>query len=166
MMLSKQWTPGWWVAVFFAVLGTLLGVASSAALASAPQGEIDVSPEATPEIRQVKPNQAAAGEVVTVVISGQNFSRGAYVSFSTPTVNVLSTRRVNATELEAELAVGKRAPAGTVSLYVSNPASVVAEAAFSISGGAAPATARPGLRGAAHRGQPACPFARCSRALN
>jgi predicted Fe-Mo cluster-binding NifX family protein/predicted RNA-binding protein YlxR (DUF448 family) len=149
MMLSKQWTPGWWVAVFFAVLGTLVGVASSAALASAPQGEIDVSPEATPEIRQVKPNQAAAGEVVTIVISGQNFSRGAYVSFSTPTIDVISARRVNATELEAKVAVGKRASAGTVSLYVSNPASVVAEAAFGISGGAAPATAPPAFTAAA-----------------
>jgi hypothetical protein len=140
-MLSKRWTPGWWVAVFFAVLGTLVGVVSSAALAAAPQGEIDVSPEATPEIRQVKPNQVAAGEVVTIVISGQNFSRGAYVSFSTPTINVISTRRVSATELEAKLAVGKRAPTGTISLYVSNPASAVAEAPFTMAGAAAPAPA-------------------------
>jgi hypothetical protein len=149
MTRSDRWIPGWWGVTFFAVLGTLAGVASSAALAAAPQGEIDVSPEATPEIRQVKPNQAAAGEAVTIVISGQNFSRGVYVSFSTPTINVISTRRVSATELEAKLAVGKRAPTGTISLYVSNPASVVAEAAFSISGGAAPATAPPASTAAA-----------------
>ena len=140
MMRSNRWTPGWWESALSATLGALVSIGLPAALAAAPQGEIDVSPQATPEIRQVKPNQAAAGEEVTIVIDGQNFSRGVYVSFSTPAVHVVSTRRASATQIEAKLAVGKRAPAGTVSLYVSNPASVVAEAAFIISGGAAPAT--------------------------
>jgi hypothetical protein len=141
MMRSNRWTPGWWVATFFAVLGTLVGIAASAALAAAPQGEIDVSPGATPEIRQVRPNEATAGDEVMVVIEGQNFSRGAYVSFSTPAVHVVTTRRVDATKLETKLAVSKKAQSGTVSLFVSNPASAVAEAPFAIAGGAGAAAA-------------------------
>lgn len=125
-------------------LGAMVSVALPAALAAVtPQAEIDASPEATPEIRQVKPNQAMAGDEVTVVIDGQNFSRGAYVSFSTPAVHVVSTRRADATKLETKLAVSKKAPSGTVSLYVSNPASAVAEAPFTIAGGAAPVAAPP-----------------------
>jgi predicted RNA-binding protein YlxR (DUF448 family) len=114
----------------------MVSVALPAALAGVtPQAEIDVAPEATPEIRQVKPNQATAGEEVTVVIDGQNFSRGAYVSSSTPAVHVISTRRADATKLETKLAVSKKAPSGTISLYVSNPASAVAEAPFTIACG-------------------------------
>ena len=145
MMRSNRWTPGWWESALSATLGALVSIGLPAALAAAPQGEIDVSPQATPEIRQVKPNQAAAGEEVTIVIDGQNFSRGVYVSFSTPTVHVVSTRRASATQMEAKLAVGKRAPAGTVSLYVSNPASAVAEAAFTIAGAAAAPAAPPSV---------------------
>ena len=142
MMRSNRGTRGGWESALSATLAALVGMAIPGALAATPQGEIDVSPEATPEIRQVKPNQAAAGEEVTLVIDGQNFSRGAYVSFSTPAVHVVSTRRASATQLETKLAVGTRAPAGTVSLYVSNPASAVAEAAFTIAGAAtAPAAA-------------------------
>jgi len=107
--------------------------------AAASQTDVDVSPEATPEIRQVKPHQAAAGDEVTVIIEGKNYSPGAYVSFSTPAVHVISTRRASATELEAKVAVGRKAESGTISLYVSNPASSVAEAPFIITGGAAPA---------------------------
>jgi len=107
--------------------------------AAASQTDVDVSPEATPEIRQVKPNQAAAGDEVTVIIEGKNYSPGAYVSFSTPAVHAVSTRRASATELEAKVAVGRKAESGTISLYVSNPASSVAEAPFIITGGTAPA---------------------------
>lgn len=96
------------------------------------QGEVDVSPEATPEVRQVRPDQAAAGAEVVVAIEGNNFSRGAYVSFSNPMVQVVSTRRVSATELQTKLAIAKKAQPGTVSLYVSNPAGAVAEVPFSI----------------------------------
>ena len=109
--------------------------------AAAPQTETDVSPEATPEIRQVKPGQAGAGDEVTVIIEGKNFSAGAYVSFSTPAVHAIATKRGSATQLESRVTVGKKAEAGTVSLFVSNPASSVAEAPFTITGGAAPAEA-------------------------
>lgn len=129
MTRSNRCTPGWRGIALFAALAALGGMAFPGALpAAAPQGEIDVSPEATPEIRQVKPSQAAVGEEVSVVIEGQNFSRGAYVAFSTPAVHVVSTRRASATKLEAKVAIGKKAQPGTVSLYVSNPASSVAEA--------------------------------------
>jgi hypothetical protein len=138
----------------------MVSVALPAALAAVtPQAETDVSPEATPEIRQVKPNQAAAGEEVTVVIDGQSFSRGAYVSFSTPAVHVISTRRADATKLETKLAVSKKAPSGTISLYVSNPASAVAEAPFTIAGGAAPVAAPPAAPAAAMPTPPAPPAA-------
>jgi hypothetical protein len=104
---------------------------------------VDVSPEATPQIRQVKPNQAAVGGEVTVTIEGRNFSRGAYVSFTNPAVHVVSTRWISATQLETKLAISPKAVAGTLSLYVSNPASSVAEAPFTIAGGAALPAAPP-----------------------
>src|SRR3990172_9296898 len=85
--------------------------------AAAPQTETDVSPEATPEIRQVKPGQAGAGDEVTVIIEGKNFSAGAYVSFSTPAVHAIATKRASATQLESRVTVGKKAEAGTVSLF-------------------------------------------------
>jgi predicted RNA-binding protein YlxR (DUF448 family) len=142
MTHSSRLTPGWRDVALLAALAALGGMAFAVALpAAVPQGEIDVSPEATPEIRQVKPSQAAVGEEVSVVIEGQNFSRGAYVAFSTPAVHVISTRRASATKLEAKVAIGKKAQPGTVSLYVSNPASSVAEVPFTIAGGAAPAAA-------------------------
>jgi hypothetical protein len=130
---------GW---IIFGLAG-LLNAGGLRASACALQGETDVSPEATPQIQQVKPNQAAAGEEVTVTIEGRNFSRGAYVSFTNPAVHVVSTRRVSATQLEAQLAISRKAQAGTVSLFVSNPASSVAEAPFTIAGGAAPPAVPP-----------------------
>jgi hypothetical protein len=134
--MQKANPPGikarWKIPVFFilAVLTACLAPASSTAAAA--QAETDVSPQATPEIQQVKPTQAAAGEEVTLTIDGRNFSRGAYVSFTDPSVRVLSTRRISATQLEAKLAIGGKATAGTTSLYVSNPASSVAAAPFAI----------------------------------
>lgn len=117
--------------------------AAGSAAAAAAQAETDVSPEATPEIRQVKPNQAAPGEEVTLTIDGRSFARGVYVSFTNPAVHVVSTRRISATQLEAKLAVESKAAAGTVSLYVSNPASPVAETPFTIAGAASPAAPPP-----------------------
>lgn len=118
------------------MLASLLGVggmrASHAVARPLPQSEVDVPPDAAPEIQQVKPNQAAPGDELTLVIDGKNFSAGAYVSFSNPTVHVISTRRVSATQLETRLAVGKKAQPGTLSLFVSNPASSVAEAPFTV----------------------------------
>ncbi len=123
----REWALG--------VAGVLVAaVAVPAAFASpvpaAAQDEI--SPEAAPSISQVQPTQAAAGEELTVRIGGQSFSRGAYVSFSNPAVRVVSTKRVNPSELEVKLAVGRIAQPGPVRLYVSNPAGAVAETPFTI----------------------------------
>jgi len=115
--------------------GGLAGVALPA--------EEDIPPDATPEIQQLNPSQAAAGDEVTVVIEGRNFSAGVYVSFTTPSIHVVSTRRVSGTELEVKLAISKKAQPGAFSLYVSNPASSVAEAAFTIATAAVPAPAAP-----------------------
>jgi hypothetical protein len=131
----ESWKDSAGKAVLTGIL--LLGL-PAAPSAVAPQTGAEVSPEAAPEIRQVKPPQAAAGEEVTVIVEGRNFSPGAYVSFSTPAVRVLSTRRVSPTEVEARIAVGKKAPSGAMTLFVSNSASVVAEAAFTVTGGPAP----------------------------
>lgn len=124
-----------------ALIGALLLALPTVLCAAAPQTETDISPEATPEIRQVKPGQAGAGDEVTVIIEGKNFSAGAYVSFSTPAVHAIATKRASATQLESRVGVGKKAAAGTVSLFVSNPASTVAEAPFTVTGGSAPAAA-------------------------
>jgi hypothetical protein len=103
-----------------------------------PQEEIP--PDATPQVQRVNPSQAAAGAEVTIVVEGQNFSPGAYVSFTNPAIHVVSTRRVSGTQLEVMLAISRKASPGAVSLYVSNPASSAAEAAFTI---VAAATAAP-----------------------
>lgn len=125
------------------VIGVLVVALPAVLRAASPQTDTDVSPEATPEIRQVTPSQAGAGDEVTVIVEGKNFAAGAYVSFSTPTVHAIITKRASATQLEARVVVGKKAEGGTVSLFVSNPASSVAEAPFTITGGAAPAEAPP-----------------------
>jgi hypothetical protein len=123
------------------LVGVLLLWLPAAMVANAPQADSEASPEAAPVIHQIKPSQAAAGDEVTVAVEGKGFSQGAYISFSTPAVRAVSTRRVSSTELEARIAVGKKAASGTISLFVSNPASTVAEAPFTITGGAAPAEA-------------------------
>ena len=119
--------------LFFSVFLALAGIAWAGAEARfLAQTEAEVQPDATPQIQEVKPNQAAVGDEVTVTIGGQNFSSGAYVSFSDPRVQVVSTRRISATQLETHLAIGKKARPGAVTLYVSNPASTVAETPFTI----------------------------------
>ena len=143
------------------VIGVLVVALPAVLRAALPQTETDVSPEATPEIRHVKPSQAAAGDEVTVIVEGKNFAAGAYVSFSTPTVHAIVTKRTSATQLEARVAVGKKAEGGTVSLFVSNPASSVAEAPFTITGGAAPAEA-PASRPAEVPAPPMPPVAQAS----
>ncbi len=94
----------------------------------------DVPPEATPFIKLIKPAQGAPGEELTVVVEGQNFSEGAYVSFSDPAVHAVSTRRVSATELEAKVQIGKKARPGAIALSVSNPASIASQETFRITG--------------------------------
>ncbi|MFB3921436.1 MAG: hypothetical protein ACE145_06915 [Terriglobia bacterium] len=128
--LTNWFTP---VAVFILVL-------PYSVKGAARQADTEVSPEAVPEIRQVKPGQAAAGDEVTVIIEGKNFSPGVYVSFSTPSVHATSTRRVSSTQLEARVAVGMKAESGAIRLYVSNPASAVAETFFTVTGGITAAT--------------------------
>ena len=103
----------------------------------------DIQPDATPQIQQLNPGQAAPGDEVTIVIKGQNFAPGAYVSFTNPSIHVVSTRRVSGTELEVKLAISTKAQPGAFSLYVSNPASSVAEAAFTVGAAAVPAPATP-----------------------
>jgi hypothetical protein len=89
-------------------------------------------------IQQIDPNQAAPGAHVTVVIQGSGFSAGAYVSSVSRAVQVESSKRVSATQLEAQLSVSASAQPSTVSLLVSNPASRAAEAAFKIVAGETP----------------------------
>ena len=103
----------------------------------------EIPPDATPLIQQVNPSQAAPGDEVTIVVEGQNFSSGAYVSFTNPSIHVVSTRRVSGTELEVKLAISPKAQPGAFSLYVSNPASSAAEAAFTVEAAAVPAPATP-----------------------
>jgi len=101
--------------------------------------EIEVAPNATPEITQVRPSQAAPGAVVTVTVEGRNFAPGVIVSTNSAAVRTGSTRWVSQTQFEVSLTVSQSVPAGTVSLYVSNPASRAAEAPFTIT--AAPSSA-------------------------
>lgn len=118
--------------------GRLTDGPTSPAKSSRPAKELkdsdadEIPPDATPQIREVKPNQIAAGSEVKIAVQGQNFSSGAYVSCSDPQVHVVSSRRVSPTQLEANLAVRKKAPPGVVTLYVSNPASTVSETSFTI----------------------------------
>jgi hypothetical protein len=99
----------------------------------------EIPPDATPQVQQVNPSQAAAGDEVTVLVDGQNFSPGAYVSTTNPAVHVVSTRRVSGTRLEVKLRVNPKAQPGAISLYVSNPASSMAEAPFTVAAAAVPA---------------------------
>jgi hypothetical protein len=131
---------------------TLLAAQVSYAIVRPAQGQGEVSPLSAVEIRQVRPNQASAGSTVTLEIEGSGFARGAYVSFSNPAVRVVSTRWLSETRLETQVAVEATAPAGVVSLYVSNTAGPVAEVPFTVMGGtAAPA---PGVTPAAPSVEP------------
>jgi hypothetical protein len=125
------------------VLGALvMCVAAAFPSLALPQADSDIPPDATPQIQQIDPSQAAPGAHVKVVIQGSGFSAGAYVSSVSPAVHVESSKRVSATQLEAQLSVSASAQPSTVSLLVSNPASRAAEAAFKIVAAqpAAPAT--------------------------
>ncbi|HLY60792.1 MAG TPA: hypothetical protein VKV95_08600 [Terriglobia bacterium] len=119
----------------FLIFGTL-GPATRAGHAAQNQSEIPA--DATPEIQHVAPNQAATGAEITVVITGRNFSSGAYVSFSDPTIHVISTHRTSATQLETKLSISQKAQPGTAILYVSNPASTVAQTSITIAAAPAP----------------------------
>jgi hypothetical protein len=107
-------------------------LAASLPILATPQADSDIPPDATPQIQQVNPNQASAGAHVTITIQGSNFSAGAYVSSVSAALHVDSTKRVSATQIEAQLSVSASAQPSTVSLLVSNPASRAAETAFKI----------------------------------
>ena len=118
-------------------ISTLVAASAAALLAGilgagplVAQGE--VTPESTPVITDFNPKQAAIGEEIKLVIEGKNFAPGVYVSFSTPLVHAVSVKRESATKIEVTLLIGKKAEADVISLYVSNTASVVAEAPFKI----------------------------------
>jgi hypothetical protein len=122
------------------VLGVLfMCVAASLSALAAPQSDSDIPPDATPQIQQISPGQAAPGAHVKVVIQGGSFSPGAYVSSISPAIHVESSKRVSGTQLEVQLSVSASAQPSTVSLLVSNPASRAAETAFKIVPGQAPA---------------------------
>jgi len=117
--------------------------ATASPASSALQGGGEVPADATPKIAKVTPNQAAAGSDVTVQIEGQNFSAGAYISFSSPAVRVTGTERVDASNLRAKLQINPSAKSGKVSLYVSNPAGPAAETSFTILKASTPAPPPP-----------------------
>jgi hypothetical protein len=109
----------------------------------AAQSPTDLTPESTPEITDFTPKQAAIDEELTLVIEGKNFAPGVYVSFSTPLVHAVATKRLSTTKLEVALLVGKKAQPDVISLYVSNTASVAAEAPFKIVAQGGPTAAPP-----------------------
>ncbi len=105
----------------------------------AAQGDVGIAPASPPVITDHNPKQAAAGDEVKVVIEGSNFAPGAWVSFSTPLAHAVATQRASATRLEVMVRIGKKAEAGAIFLYVSNPDSVATRAAFTIVAPPAPA---------------------------
>lgn len=130
-------------ALFLALLASLASAQSlESPAALARQGE--VSPEAMPAIKSVKPAGGRAGEELTLAIEGANFSKSVYVSFSSPVVHAVSTRRLSASALEAQVEIGKKAPPGPVTLYVSNSASAAVQATFTIAAEPAAPPASPG----------------------
>lgn len=132
------------IAALLACGASLLDNAPARLLCALPQLGVEVSPLTTPEIIQVKPTQGAAGSIVTLSVEGKGFSRGAYVSFSDPGLRILSTERPSSSELVVKLEISATARPGAVSLYVSNPASAVAETTFSVvASGAQPAQINP-----------------------
>jgi hypothetical protein len=128
---------GWDTALL--VWMTLLVTAAAPAQGAAQVAAADVRPDATPQVTAVRPNQGAPGQEIAVVVEGKDFSPGVYISFSSPSLHAISTRRVSPTELEARIAIGTKAEPGTVSLFVSNPGSTVAEVPFSVAGAASSA---------------------------
>ena len=111
---------------FLLALAVLLGFMvtgnSPAAACPGAQGEAAVSSDATPEVWQVKPNQAPAGSEVTFQVAGRNFAEGVRAeSESTDKVKITSARRVSDSKLEVKAAISGQAPLGDASFYVRNP---------------------------------------------
>jgi hypothetical protein len=109
--------------VFVVLLGFMV-TGSSPAVAACPraQGETAVSPDATPEVWQVKPNQAPAGSGVTFQVEGRNFAEGIRVeSENTGKVKITSARRISGGMLEVKVAISAQASVGDAGFYVRNP---------------------------------------------
>lgn len=146
-----------------AILASLLTVpvagaaAQTAPAAQNPPATAEVPENAAAQIHSVTPGQAAAGSQATLTITGANFSPGVYVSFGTPDVDVVSTYRVSATELETAIRVRAGAQPQNIILYVSNPAGAVANVTFKITSasGEAPPPCAP-VSQFSKVGNPAC----------
>jgi hypothetical protein len=109
--------------VFVVLLGFMV-TGSLPAVAACPgaQGEVAVSPDATPEVWQVKPNQVPAGREVTFQVEGRNFAEGVRAeSENTEKVKITSARRVSSSKLEVKVAISGQAPVGDAGFYVRNP---------------------------------------------
>ncbi len=119
--------------VFLVGPGTLLSAAAQSA----------VPPTATPQITKVQPSEAAPGSRLILKIDGEQFAEGAYVSFSDPSIHVVSTRRISSTVMEADVAIGDKAQPNFVRLYVANPSGTVGQFAFAITSGTATAAQPP-----------------------
>jgi hypothetical protein len=115
------------------VFGTLfLCAAASFCLLAGQEPAPDVPKDATPQIVQITPNQAAPGDHLTVTIQGSNFAAGGYASSSTTAIHIESAKRVSPTQLVVQLSVDGSAQPGAVTLSVSNPASQSVESTFTI----------------------------------
>ena len=118
---------------FLAGSGTLLSAAAQS----------PVPATATPQITKVQPSEAAPGSRLILKIDGEQFAEGAYVSFSDPSIHVVSTRRLSGTEMEADVAIGGKAQPNSVRLYVANPSGTVGQFAFAITSGTTPGAQPP-----------------------
>jgi hypothetical protein len=127
-------------ALLFLIVFLGLGFGSRGGFA-APQST--VSPNAIPQIAQVQPSEGKPGSRVTLTIAGDQFAAGAYVTFSDPSIHVLSTRRLSSTRLEVDVAIGGKAQPESVRLYVANPSGSVGESAFTIASNTPSATPPP-----------------------
>lgn len=116
-------------------LVALLAFACVGRAAGSGPAQQTASSDALPIITRVQPSEAQPGSRVTVKIAGEHFTQGTYVSFSDPAIRVLSTRRLNNTQLEVEIAVGDKAQQKPVILYVSNSSGSSTQASFAIGSG-------------------------------
>ncbi|HUZ47279.1 MAG TPA: hypothetical protein VMW54_11645 [Terriglobia bacterium] len=126
-------------AVFVLSMAFLAG--SGTLLSAAAQSPVPAT--ATPQITKVQPSEAAPGSRLILKIDGEQFAEGAYVSFSDPSIHVVSTRRLSGTEMEADVAIGGKAQPNSVRLYVANPSGTVGQFAFAITSGTTPGAQPP-----------------------
>lgn len=76
----------------------------------------------TPSLSSVSPNNLFAGNVNrSLTIIGTNFNRETTLSFGSNAIQVNSVDYVSPTQLLAIISIGNQAPAGTVTMTVTNP---------------------------------------------